>query len=453
MQTSTTFTFNGTPTPVTAGGWATVLALFALLTATTPALAQDDPLIRINAAGPQVTYEGTTFTSDAFFSDSKTAQASPRDIATTFNDAIYLTERITNDDDDPLSYAIPVPAGGTYTVVLHFAETAFEEPGQRVFDVSVEGTTVLDDYDIVDRATGNNTAVVETILNVDVDDGTLDIVFTSVTERAKINAIEVFGTVAPIEAPFAVNAGGGSLAAGALSWIEDDGSLFLEGETFTSSAPIAGTDNDALYQSERFANTLRFLLPGIQDGLYTIELHFAETFHTSAGQRVFNVIMEGETVRANYDIFAQAGGMNTAVVEVFEGVAVSDGILNITFTRVPGTTGSSKISGIAVTSASLVSTEDGPAGPLPEAYLLTPAYPNPFNPETQFTLSVAQTQQVAILAYDLLGREVARIFDGTLASSQAHTFRFAPNDLPSGIYLIQTVGEQFTATQRVVLLK
>ena len=41
-------------------------------------------------------------------------------------------------------------------------------------------------------------------------------------------------------------------------------------------------------------------------------------------------------------------------------------------------------------------------------YQLTPAHPNPFNPQTTFTLTLAQDQETEIGLYDLLGRFVER---------------------------------------------
>jgi hypothetical protein len=416
--------------------------------------AQQDPIIRINSGTTtsEVTSEGVTFIADTYFTSSNLGPAVTVPISGTFNDAIYQTERIANENLDPFGYTIPVPANGTYSVTLHFAEIAFQSNGQRVFDVLVEGATVLNDYDIHAAAAGSNTAVVENILNVNVSDGVLDIQLLSVTQRAKISAIEVFGTVATKPIPFGLNAGGAQYSSGGSIWVEDDGTYFLEGTPFTKEIAIDGTTDDDLFKSERFEteNKLRFLLPGMAAGRYTIELYFAETFHTASGQRIFDVAVEGNTVLDNYDIFAAAGGANTAVIETFEGVDVTDGILNITLTRV---TGSATIHALAITNVSLVAKEDSEALELPGSHQLGSAYPNPFNPQTQFTLDVAQMQQVQIAAYNVLGQRVATIFDGVLSAQQTHAFTFDAANHPGGIYLIQVRGERFVETQHVVLLK
>jgi hypothetical protein len=90
---------------------------------------------------------------------------------------------------------------------------------------------------------------------------------------------------------------------------------------------------------------------------------------------------------------------------------------------------------------------------VPGEYHLSPAYPNPFNPQTAFSLGVAQAQAVRVEAYDALGRRVAVLFDGTMAANQSRAFVFEAAALPSGLYVIRAAGERFVATQHVVLAK
>ncbi|ARA91871.1 MAG: T9SS C-terminal target domain-containing protein [Bacteroidetes bacterium] len=88
-----------------------------------------------------------------------------------------------------------------------------------------------------------------------------------------------------------------------------------------------------------------------------------------------------------------------------------------------------------------------------ERYQLSAAYPNPFNPQTQFTLTLAQSEPVTITVFDVLGRAVATLHDGWLEAGTAHTFAFRGDGLTSGTYLIQARGESFRATRTVTLLK
>jgi hypothetical protein len=76
-----------------------------------------------------------------------------------------------------------------------------------------------------------------------------------------------------------------------------------------------------------------------------VRLHFAETYWSSAGSRVFNVSINGTTVLTNFDIFAAAGAKNKAVIEQFVESANSSGQYVITFTRVKD---NSLVSGIEI---------------------------------------------------------------------------------------------------------
>lgn len=90
---------------------------------------------------------------------------------------------------------------------------------------------------------------------------------------------------------------------------------------------------------------------------------------------------------------------------------------------------------------------------LAEAFLLSEAYPNPFNPSTTFTLAVATNQNVQIRVFDLQGREVALLHNGLLHGQTTHTFKVNAQNWTSGKYLVQIQGAQFSATKILTLLK
>ena len=429
-----------------------IFVLLLLSFAPASAWAQD-ALIRINAgANEEATGEGVTFIGDTFFSlESTIASINPRNIEGTTNPEMFLSERITNDNGDDFTYEIPVPENGTYSINLHFAETAFDQEGQRVFDILVEGNMAFNNYDIIAAAGDNNTAQVENISGVQVNDGFISIEFEAETERAKINGIEIFGSADAVSVPFLLNVGGQEQIINADTWMEDEGNYFIEGQELVRTDPIAGTTADELFQSERFGddvNPLRFLLPGMPSGTYTIELFFSENFVTNEGARIFNTYIEGGLVLENFDILAAAGATFTAHTETFDVVSVTDGILNITLEPIAGTT---TLNAIAVSNFSATNNEDEIA--VPTDYTLSAIYPNPFNPTTQFTLTMAQTQQVSIEVYNVLGQRVATLHEGLLSGQSTHGFTFEASNQPSGLYLIQVTGEQFVETRQVVLMK
>lgn len=70
--------------------------------------------------------------------------------------------------------------------------------------------------------------------------------------------------------------------------------------------------------------TLKVALPAgfVQTKAVTIRLHFAEPDNKQPGQRVFSVALQGQTVLERFDIAAEAGGANRAIVKEFRGVPV-----------------------------------------------------------------------------------------------------------------------------------
>ncbi len=98
-------------------------------------------------------------------------------------------------------YQIKVPRSGPYAVRLHFAE-GFEgtyRPGLRVYNVSVEGHTVLEDFDAVEAGGGFARASVVEVRGVRVEDGQLSIGLEDKIGKNLINAVEVFEDADPPE--------------------------------------------------------------------------------------------------------------------------------------------------------------------------------------------------------------------------------------------------------------
>ena len=89
---------------------------------------------------------------------------------------------------------------------------------------------------------------------------------------------------------------------------------------------------------------------------------------------------------------------------------------------------------------------------VPASFVLSAAYPNPFNPRTTLTVTLQQAHPVRVAAYDLLGREVALLHDGML-SAGVHALTFEATGLPSGTYLVKAAGPSAVQTQIVTLAK
>jgi hypothetical protein len=113
--------------------------------------------------------------------------------------------------------------------------------------------------------------------------------------------------------------------------------------TAATEDPIEGTEHDALYQTEQYGGNLSYDI-GIENGTYDVTLHFAETFQTAEGDRVFDVSIQGEQVLSDFDIYAEVGH-DVAVTKTFEDIEVTDETLSITSTTQVDNT---KFSGIEI---------------------------------------------------------------------------------------------------------
>ncbi|MFZ3200807.1 MAG: malectin domain-containing carbohydrate-binding protein, partial [Candidatus Acidiferrales bacterium] len=125
--------------------------------ATTQAAATSCSSLCINAGGPAV----SPFAADEDFTGGATI-----DHANTINTskvtnpapaAVYQTGR-----DENFTYTIGgFTASSMHTVRLHFCETYFTASGKRTFNVSINGTQVLTDFDIYATAGGQNIANIQ----------------------------------------------------------------------------------------------------------------------------------------------------------------------------------------------------------------------------------------------------------------------------------------------------
>jgi len=89
---------------------------------------------------------------------------------------------------------------------------------------------------------------------------------------------------------------------------------------------------------------------------------------------------------------------------------------------------------------------------LPKEYSLSQNYPNPFNPVTRIKYSVPKTGYLTIKVYDLMGREVATIFEGVQQAGN-YSVTFDAGGLAGGIYLYQMKVGNFVENKKLVLLK
>jgi len=82
-------------------------------------------------------------------------------------------------------------ASASYTVRLHFAELYWTATGKRVFNVLINGTTALSNFDVFAAAGAQYKAVVRDVTATATSSGQIVINFNTVTDNATIEGIEI----------------------------------------------------------------------------------------------------------------------------------------------------------------------------------------------------------------------------------------------------------------------
>jgi len=90
------------------------------------------------------------------------------------------------------------------------------------------------------------------------------------------------------------------------------------------------------------------------------------------------------------------------------------------------------------------------AGPV--SFELSPAQPNPFNSAVRIGYEIPYTAPVTLTVYDVAGREVARLADGSHPAG-CHSIVWDATGRSAGVYLFVLSWQDGRTTQRTVLLK
>ena len=86
-------------------------------------------------------------------------------------------------------------------------------------------------------------------------------------------------------------------------------------------------------------------------------------------------------------------------------------------------------------------------------FALLQNYPNPFNPSTTIVYSVPYRDFIALKIYDMLGKEIRTLVNG-LQDADTYSVNFDGRELPSGFYFYRlVVGDDFTETRRMLLMR
>jgi fibronectin type 3 domain-containing protein len=180
----------------------------------------------------------------------------------------------------------------------------------------------------------------------------------SATTQAPASGSEVVAIAAG--GPAQSNSSGGDYSFVADEDFSGGGDNAVTTATINLTQPGVNAAPMAVYQHGR-SGVFTYTIPGLTAGAqYTVLLHFAETYFTAAGDREFNVAINGTSVLTNLDVYATVGA-NAALVKTFTATANSSGDIVIAFTL--GAANQPLVMGIEVRSSASGSCSVVPAAP------------------------------------------------------------------------------------------
>ncbi len=222
-----------------------------------------------------VDHAGKLWNADAWFEGGTAVKSPAQQIRRTQNSDFYLTSR-----QGQFRYSIPLKPG-IYELHLHFAETVYGPDssgtggeGSRIMTVHANGKILLTRFDIVTDAGGSSTADVKVFGGIErAADGLLHLEFSGDDGKpAILSAIEILpgfrGHIRPVrllarQTPYYSNDS---------HWWSPD-NYFEGGQLANYTAPVSGTDDPELYETERWGN-FSYAIP-VSPGKYSVALHFA----------------------------------------------------------------------------------------------------------------------------------------------------------------------------------
>jgi hypothetical protein len=293
-------------------------------------------------AGQLVDHYGNAWSGDQYYDGGEERKVPRRHIANTLDPDLFCHRRQGN-----FSYHIPLKRG-TYELRLYFAEMVYGEDNvagggesTRVFGVWANNKELLRYFDVINDAPGSNTADIKVFRDIQPgDDGMLHLRFAPRVSNAPfVNAIEIVpskpGAIRPIR-----------ILASDSAFTDETNRLWSADRYFRGGMlvrrhdPVAGADDENLYQNERFGN-FSYVIPVALGGRYDVTLKFCENWigpdlpgGGGVGNRVFDVLFNGRVLLANFDVFKQVGSLH-ALDKTFKGLEPNaQGKLVLTFTPI-----------------------------------------------------------------------------------------------------------------------
>jgi len=89
----------------------------------------------------------------------------------------------------------------------------------------------------------------------------------------------------------------------------------------------------------------------------------------------------------------------------------------------------------------------------PQKTSLLQNYPNPFNPATTIRFELAQSQEISLEIFNMLGQKVAVLNENEMLSAGRHSILFDASHLSSGTYIYRLKSDQQVISKTMTLIK
>lgn len=100
-----------------------------------------------------------------------------------------------------------------------------------------------------------------------------------------------------------------------------------------------------------------------------------------------------------------------------------------------------------------ITTETGQSeSEVPQKFELYQNYPNPFNPSTVISFSVGKLSNITLEVYNALGKKVTQLVNNKFSPGK-YSAVFDASGLSSGVYFCQLKADEFTQTNKMILLR
>ena len=217
----------------------------------------------------------------------------------------------------------------------------------------------------------------------------------------------------------------------------------------SNDVDIQNTENDDIYRSS--LNRVALYKIRVKPGIYSLVLSFSENHYDNPGDRVFDILVEGNLKVDGLDVLDHVPSLSLYSINL-DNIEVLDGVLDLHLSAdiygVGYAAAGTFINGIEVMLESSLSNDTN----VLNKFSLQKPYPNPFNNDISIPIITNFKSNVIIEIFDINGRKVDIIFNGFTQPGKTD-FQWDAKMFASGAYLIHLLINGDSSYEKIMLIK